>query len=210
MARRGAQGRVGRFLGDVLDESVTPPAQISLTRISVSGENLSNAAKLKGRATLQITVNKRGALSLSGPLTIAPFAASLNVMTRNIDLVPFQPYVTRAARVILTGGAASAKGTLDFATGTTPRGGFKGDLVLDTVATLDEANETDLARWHSLALGGIDAQFEPLAVNVGDIALDDFFARLILNENGEFNLQQLARAGSRPWRLRCDRRAAHR
>ena len=30
-------------------------------------------------------------------------------------------------------------------------------------------------------------------MSVGDIALDDFYARLILNENGEFNLQQLAR-----------------
>jgi hypothetical protein len=39
----------------------------------------------------------------------------------------------------------------------------------------------------------VDAQLEPLAVTVGEIALDSFFARLLLNENGEFNLQQLSR-----------------
>jgi hypothetical protein len=63
--------------------------------------------------------------------------ATLSVTARNIDLVPLQPYMTQAARVVLTGGAASAKGTLEFATGTARRVGFKGDLVLDGVAVLD-------------------------------------------------------------------------
>jgi hypothetical protein len=182
------------FSATFIDETVTPPAHIALSRVTVSGENISNGAKVTGRASLQATVNKRGTLSMAGPLVTAPLAATLNVTARNIDLVPFQAYITRAVRVVLTGGAASAKGTLDFATGATLRAGFKGDLALNDVAALDEANETDLARWKSLSLGGIDAQLEPLAVSVGAITLDDFYARLILNENGEFNLQQLARA----------------
>jgi hypothetical protein len=181
------------FAATLIDETVTPPARIALTRVAVRGEDLSNGAKATGHASLQATVNQRGTLSLAGPLSIVPFAATLSVTTRNIDLVPFQPYITQAARVVLTGGAASAKGTLEFATGTVLRGGFKGDLVLDDVVVLDEANATDLAKWKSLALGDVDAQLEPLAVSVGAITLDDFYARLILNENGEFNLQQLAR-----------------
>ena len=124
---------------------MTPPAKIALTRVTVSGENLSNGAKATGHASLQATVNKRGTLSLSGPVSTAPFAATLNVTTRNIDLVPFQSYITQAMRVVLTGGAVAAKGTLDFAIGAATRAGFKGDLVLDDVVALDEANETDLA-----------------------------------------------------------------
>jgi hypothetical protein len=182
------------FAATFIDETVTPPARIALSRVTVTGENLSNGAKATGRASLQATVNKRGTLSLVGPLSTAPLAATLSVTTRNIDLVPFQPYITQAARFVVTGGAASAKGTLDFATGTALRAGFKGDLVLEDVVALDEANATDLAKWKSLTLGGIDAQLEPLAVSVGAITLDNFYARLILNENGEFNLQQLARS----------------
>jgi hypothetical protein len=175
------------------DENVTPPARVALTRVSLSAENFSNAPKAKGSVTLQATVNKRGTLSLSGPVATAPFAATLNATAKNIDLVPFQAYLTRAARVVLTGGGASAHGTLDIAAGSPMHGGFKGDVVLENVAALDEANETDLLKWKKLSLAGIDSQFEPLTVTIGDIALDDFFARLILNETGEFNLQQLAR-----------------
>jgi hypothetical protein len=181
------------FSATFIDQTVTPPARIALSRVAVAAENLSNGAKAGGRVSVQATVNKRGTVSMTGPLTTAPLVAKLNVTTRNIDLVPFQPYITQSARVVFTGGAASAKGTLDFATGTAARTAFKGELVLQDVAALDETNDTDLLKWKSLTLGGIDAQLEPLAVSVGDITLADFYARLILNDNGEFNLQQLAR-----------------
>ncbi|HTR57739.1 MAG TPA: DUF748 domain-containing protein [Casimicrobiaceae bacterium] len=175
------------------DESVAPPAAIALTRVSLTGENLSNAAKMKGHASLQATVNKRGTLSLSGPIETAPFAGKFNAVAKNVDLLPFRSYISHGARVVLTGGNASAQGTLDVAIGTPMHGGFKGDFMLAGVSALDEENETDLLKWKTLRLASIDAQLEPLAVTIGDIALDDFFARLILNQTGEFNLQQLAR-----------------
>ena len=188
------------FAASFTDETVAPPVHLAFTRVSMAGEELSNAVKAKGRARLQATVNKRGTLTLSGPMMTAPFEATLSVTARDIDLVPFQPYITRAASVVLTAGSASGKGSLDVATGASNRARYKGDLVLANVAMLDEANVTDLLKWKALSLAGVDAQLEPLAVSVGDIAIDDFFARLILNANGEFNLQQLARgrAGDTP------------
>src|SRR5690348_13382005 len=185
--------RLDDFAATFLDETVTPPARIALSKVSVGGENISNAAKAKGRATLQATVNKHGTLSLTGPIGTAPFSATLNVVAKGVDLVPFQPYISRSARVIVTGGTASVRGAVDIAAGTPTRGGFKGEIVVGDLAALDEANESDLLKWKTLALASVDAQIEPLAVSVGDIALDSFFARLLLNENGEFNLQQLAR-----------------
>jgi hypothetical protein len=175
------------------DETVTPPARIALTKLSLNGENLSNAEKAKGKVTLQATVNKRGTISLSGPIATSPFAGTLNVAAKAIDLVPFQSYISQSARVVVTGGNASMKGTVNLTSGTPTHGGFKGEVVIADLAALDEANQSDLLKWKTLALSSVDAQLEPLAVTVGDIALDSFFARLLLNENGEFNLQQLSR-----------------
>lgn len=175
------------------DETVTPPARIALSRVSLSGENLSNAAKAGGQAQLKATVGKRGTISLAGPVTTAPFAATLNIVGKDIDLVPLQPYLSQSARVIVTGGTASLRGTSDIAVGTPTHAAFRGDLSLNDLSALDEANETDLLKWKTLTLANIDAKLEPLAVSVGDITLDTFFARVLLNENGEFNLQQLGR-----------------
>jgi uncharacterized protein involved in outer membrane biogenesis len=175
------------------DEAVTPPAHVALSRVSVNWENLSNAANAKGRATLKALVGKRGTVSATGPIATVPFAATMDVVAKDVDLVPFQPYISREARVILTGGAASVQGGVDVASGTPTRASFKGNVSLADVTILDEANQADLLKWKSLALSGIDSQLEPLAVTVGDITLDQFFARLLLNEKGEFNLQQLGR-----------------
>jgi hypothetical protein len=181
------------FAANFVDQSVTPPVRLALTRVSVVGENLSNAAKATGRATLKATVNKRGSLSLAGPIATAPLAGTLSVVAKNIDLVPFQAYIAQPSRIVVTGGAASAQGTIEVATGPAPRTAFKGEVVLGDVVALDEANAADLFKWKTLALKRVDGRLEPLAVSIDEIALDDFFARLILNENGEFNLQQLAR-----------------
>jgi len=181
------------FAATFADETVTPPAHLAFSKVSFSAENLSDTPKAKGRASLQATVNRRGTISVSGPIDLAPFVGNLNVVAKAIDLVPFQSYISRSARIVLTGGNASFRGTLGLAAGTPARAGFKGEVVLADVAALDEANQADLLKWKNLALGGVDAQLEPLAVSIGDIALDDFFARLLLNENGEFNLQQLSR-----------------
>ena len=42
-------------------------------------------------------------------------------------------------------------------------------------------------------LGGIDFNLQPMAVNVGEIALTDFYSRLILSQAGRLNVQDIVR-----------------
>lgn len=58
---------------------------------------------------------------------------------------------------------------------------------------VDKLNNADFLKWKSLYLGGIDFQLQPLAVNVGEIALSDFYSRLILSKEGRLNLQDIVR-----------------
>jgi hypothetical protein len=182
------------FSGSFADEGVSPPMHVLLTRISFSGEDISNVANARGRAKLQATVNKRGTVAFAGPLATTPFSGTLDVNAKNVDLAPFQPYIAQALRLLVTGGAASGRGMLDFSTAAPARAAFKGELTFSDLTALDEENATDLLKWKTLSLRGVDGQSEPLSVAVSEVALDGLFARLILNENGEFNLQQLARS----------------
>jgi hypothetical protein len=176
-----------------VDETVKPPVTVALTNVVATDDNLSNASKVKGRVNVRATVNRKGALSLSGPLGTAPFAGTLDVQARDIDLTPFQPYVSPLSNIMLTGGALSLRGTLDFATGGAARAGFKGDARLSDVVSVEASTQTDLVKWKTLSLGRIDASVAPLAVTLDDIAADGLYARLLLDENGELNLHRLAR-----------------
>ena len=58
-----------------------------------------------------------------------------------------------------------------------------------------------LLNWKSLSLRGIDLAIAPgeaTRVGIAETALSDFFARVVLDENGRLNLQDVARAAAPP------------
>jgi len=176
------------------DATVAPAGRLALSHASLKLARLSTAPKAAGSVTLRTTVNKGGRLDASGSFTTSPFAINVKLAAKDVAAVPFQPYLSQAARVVVTDGRASAQGDLTMVAAPQARAAFKGSVDLAGVAVLDEANGADLLRWKSLALSDVDAQSEPLAVSIGGIALDSFYARLLLNENGELNLQKLGRS----------------
>ena len=58
---------------------------------------------------------------------------------------------------------------------------------------MDKLNSADFLRWKSLYFGKVDARLRPDSVTVGEIALADFFARVILSAEGKLNLMQIVR-----------------
>ncbi|WP_367846976.1 DUF748 domain-containing protein [Rhodoferax sp. WC2427] len=60
----------------------------------------------------------------------------------------------------------------------------------------DASSEQALLRWKLLNLRGVDVSMSPTSpttVDVKETALSDFYARLVLNENGRLNLQDLVK-----------------
>ena len=57
----------------------------------------------------------------------------------------------------------------------------------------------ELLRWKSLALRGLAVNLkpgQPLALDVKETALSDFFARVIVHENGRINLQDIQKGAA--------------
>ncbi len=176
------------------DDLVPPtPVKVQVTGLDVTGEDVGNVRGVKGRASIRATVNKTGRVAVSGPLTTNPVAGKMNVDVRTIDLAPFQPYVDQALNLGITAGAVSAKGVLDFdlPPGKQPKVGYAGEVNVTDFAAVDKPASQDLLKWKSLFVGGIKSTLEPLQIGVGEIALSDFYSRLIVNADGTINLQGL-------------------
>ncbi|RTL35922.1 MAG: DUF748 domain-containing protein, partial [Rhodocyclaceae bacterium] len=71
------------------------------------------------------------------------------------------------------------------------KGGFKGNLTVGDFASVDKLNAADFLRWKSLYFGGVDIRLAPLAVSIDDIALSDFYTRLILDAQGGLNIREI-------------------
>ena len=178
-------------------DDLVPPTRVKvqLTGLDLTGEDVGNVKGVKGKASIRATVNKTGRLAASGPLTTNPVAGRMSVDVRTIDLTPFQPYVDPTLNLGVTAGAVSAKGVVDFnlPPGGKPKVGYAGDVNVTDFASVDKPASHDLLKWKSLFVGGIKSTLEPLQVAADEIALSDFYSRLILNPDGTFNLQGLAK-----------------
>lgn len=176
-------------------EDRAPGAEVKLRipdeRIAI--DDFSNAKDAKGRIDALIRVGPAGRIRIAGALAIEPIAADWRVDATGIDLVPFKPYFEGQTNVIVAGGTFAAKGRLTYVdTGRgAPLATYSGNATVGNFESIDRPDSQQLLRWKTLALTGMDIRSEPLRVDLGAVALDSFFARIIVNADGTLNLQQL-------------------
>ena len=198
--------RIGRFRIDrwsarVEEQSPAGPLVTVAAPVSAAVDGFSTASAAPARVALKATVNKSGQLALDGNLGLAPFHTDLAVDANGVDILPLQPLIADRINLRVTRASLAAKGRLQLDTGEDGalRGGYKGDASLNNLATVDETNGNDFLRWKSLSAGGLDVRLAPFALMADQLALNDFFARVIIDPSGRINLQDIARgeAGER-------------
>ena len=177
------------------DLSTSEKAVQELSGLRLRGENLGNEKGGKGRIELAGKINKRGSLKVDGSVQLLPLDLALRVETQAIPLLPLQPYFSERVDVTLNAGQFSNKGELSLGL---DEGGLKaayrGSATIGNLQAVDKANKADFLKWKSLYFGAIDFRLAPLSIGVGEIALSDFFARLVLSEQGRLNLQDIVRS----------------
>ncbi len=147
------------------------------------------------RTGFSATVNGRGSVQMQGETGLAPFAAQWDADVSGLDLLPFQPILGRYLNLLITRGEAGLKGRVRLDEGPAGmRSAFQGNLSLVNVAAVDPVHARDLLRWKSLRLDGVKLQTAPFALAVRGVALNDFFARVVVNPDGQINLQQVLRS----------------
>ncbi len=104
-----------------------------------------------------------------------------------------QRFIDDRVNASVTSGLVSTKGNVrvDMPPGKPLQAAFAGDVTVAEFAAVDKASRQDLLNWKSLFIGGIDFQLEPLKVSASEVALSDFYSRLIVNPDGTLNLQRV-------------------
>ncbi len=158
-----------------------------------------------------------GRLNYDGTLRLRPLELQGKLQASHLPLQALEPYVADRLNVRIARAEGSFAGDVRHAQGTT--GGsataLQGDLSVDEVRVLERgaascagardaspdgeepcgsASADDLLRWKALGLRGLrleTAAGKPWSLQVRETALSDFFARVVLQENGRLNLQDL-------------------
>jgi uncharacterized protein involved in outer membrane biogenesis len=183
-----------RFRVTFEDRMLSPPARMTVSAISLRGENHSNAKNARAKVRVQATINNKGKARLAGTLGVRPVAGRLNVDAQGIEVVPFQPYLADQVNFLLTSGAVGSKGILavDTAADGAAKVNYEGSVQVTDFASVEKDGSQDLLKWKSLDLGGIQFALQPMQLRINEINLAEFYARMILGADGRLNLQKLA------------------
>lgn len=184
------------FAAEVQDASPSRPAHLVLDLSQVAGEDITTGPGKPGHVTLSASLNGEGRLDAEGTLGLSPPSLDWAVTARALPILPFKPYFSELLEVQVVDGAVSAKGRVALALPDTgpPQVSFKGDADVTDFATLDKVQMEDFLKWKTLHMGGVDAAASPVKVSIREVALDDFYSRLIVSPEGKLNLAQIVSA----------------
>ena len=177
------------------------PVRIRASPLNLKAENIGTAAGAIVPFTLDTGVEKRGKLSVNGKLTASPLSLDASLNASNVPVGWLAAYAGDRLNVVLEDADLNARGTLRVLppagkrADAPPSVSYRGSLGVARLRALDRVTSEEFVRWKSLDIPQVDFQMPaknaPMAVSLGTVALDDFYARVIVNANGRLNLQDV-------------------
>jgi Domain of Unknown Function (DUF748) len=185
------------------DLAVDPNVKLRASDVTATARNVVSDGSERAEISMRTRFASGGTLAVNGGARWNPVASDLRVDARSLDVSAVRPYLAARLNAVLARAEASARGrvTVDQATEAAPlRISYKGSARLGNLHLLDVRGENDLLKWQVLDLDLIDLKVGdgPPNVVVGKLALSDFYARVIVSEQGRLNLVDLIKRDETP------------
>lgn len=177
------------------DRQTNPEAKFRLAQINLDAKDLSTRKDSLGTADLALKWADRGTVKAKGEVGLIPVQANVNVAAEALDVRPAQPYINQFMQIVVTKGRFDTKGALKIV----PRDGrmdvqYTGQAALNDFESADREKADGFLNWKSLYITGLDIGTAPFRMTVNEVALTDFFNRLIINADGVSNLAMIMAA----------------
>jgi hypothetical protein len=166
------------------------PATLDLDDISLSAKNISNVPGTNLTAEISLRWNTNGTINTDIAASFSPPTADIHLALTNLDLGTLDPYLESKLNLLILGSKLGLTGAVHLRTpkDQLPEVTFHGDARLDDLHTADGVLGEDLLKWDSVRISGIDANLNPQTVSIQEIAVDNAYARVVVETNHQINL----------------------
>ncbi|MFN7571999.1 MAG: DUF748 domain-containing protein [Betaproteobacteria bacterium] len=180
------QGRV-----EFEDEAVNPTARLGFEALSLKATGVRADGTQPVALQLRTRLAGGGSLAVDGRLRWDRPAGQLRIDLRAADITRLQAYLAQYLNAGLVSAQVSSRGELTLTDGPAPLA-YRGTLRLTDLHLTDPTGGEDLLKWQSLDIDRVAVTLgSPLEVELGRIALTDFYARAIVSVQGKLNLADL-------------------
>lgn len=183
------------------DDAATPSVSAGLQAFEGSIEDWSTQVDAEPRFSLKTELMHGGTVALSGQAKVAARQLNTQLDVSGLNLAVVQPYLSQALDLRLSEGKLDTHGQLGLAVpeGSAPQVNFKGAVDIADLYTRESDTGDDFLRWKRLLASDIDVAMRPTAmssadtIRIGQLALEDLFAKVVIHPNGRLNLQDILR-----------------
>ncbi len=204
----GGQLRVNDALARRADAPAEPlrfdvsQLRLELQNLQWQGDRAVPAARAQLRAFVAAPGAARepgvGAVEWKGQVGVQPLVANGTLRIERFPVHLFEPYFGSKLQLSLLRAEAGYTGNLALASSAAGLDAqAAGDVLLGDVHVSARGGGDELLSWQSLGLKGVKFAMKPGArpqLEIGEAALKDFYSRLVITEQGRFNLQDLGAA----------------
>jgi hypothetical protein len=183
------------------DASTIPAVALSLDGMRLRAENATTEKNRKGTFSLSTGYGGQGKLSLGGSFSLDPLSMAGRLKAARLPLGLLQPYWTESVKVLVSDGDVSAEGAVRVSAQADGRlrAEYKGETSVNRFDSVDKASGEEFLKFDTLHFGGIDVSWQPTNVVIREIALSNFYSRIVVNEDGSLNVQGIvAKEGAAP------------
>lgn len=185
------------------DQSVQPASQLQLSQADLTVRQASSDLGRFMGFTLNTRAQGKGQVRLTGEVRPQPLSLRSKLGITQLDLHAIQPYIEPHVNIALSQALANVDGSFNV---NLPLDNdvhkldarYQGHASLGDVRVQDSVNQADFMRWKLLSAKGMDIVWkdQALKADLGRIALNDFYGRVIINPNGRLNLADIADRGA--------------
>ena len=182
------------------DQANSRPATLGLDHITLSARNISNLPGTNFQAAVSMRWNTNGSIQVGIDSSFLPPTADITLNLTNLDLGSLDPYLEPKLDLLILGSRLGLDGHLHLRTPMhqLPQVTFQGNARLDDFHTVDGTLGEDLLKWDSVRISGIDANLNPQTVAIREIAVDNAYARIVIETNHAINLLTALRMTNSP------------
>lgn len=177
------------------DRSPEQPVMVKLSNVEMAGENISTVEESRGRLRLDLQEELGGTFFTEGTMGVNPLFADFSMKLSDFHITSLQPYISEVADLIVQKGTVSIEGALTVKEGDdgSPSVVFRANSALDDFSSADSVMGDEFFSCKVLRLDKLAFNYNPNSLTVEEIALSDFFTKIIINSNQTLNISEIFR-----------------
>jgi uncharacterized protein involved in outer membrane biogenesis len=171
------------------DATAAKPAPVGIRNLNIDLSDIQWPQAVESDWQLSGNWKHGGNFEGSGKLLHTPLALEGRFTAEQLDLTPANNYIAQDIRLTLSRAKLDTAFTFELFQDEVFDGKINGTLGLRNFSLTGISDE--LLRWESLQFDEVNIELEPLDISIAEVALNNYLARIQVQDNGLINLNQI-------------------